>query len=69
MTLMELSKEYEVSILNQKRVIALYRDKLNEAQSKFNYKEVKRLNTLLKVLYDEKSELEEMAVEIKKYLS
>ena len=69
MTYKELSIEYEASILIQKQVIGSYREKLNAAQERHDYKEIKRLNSLLKILYEEKSELEERAVGIKEYIS
>ncbi len=68
-TLENLCTEYEASIKVQKEIIRKNRERLLQAQKKHNFKEIKRLNTLLKVLYEEKWELEEKAVEIKKYLS
>ena len=68
-TLEKLCTEYEASIKVQKEIIRKNRERLLQAQKKHNYKEVQRLNTLLKVLYEEKWELEEKAVEMRKYLS
>ena len=69
MTFEELSKEYEVSISVQKKAINSYREKLNKAHECHDFKEIKRLNSVLKILYEEKSELEERAVGIREYLS
>lgn len=68
-TLEQLCSEYEASIKVQKEVIKKNREKLLQAQKRHNFKEVQRLNTLLRVLYEEKWELEEKAVEMRKYLS
>lgn len=67
--LRELSKTYEESISVQDKVIASYRKKLNEAHKKFNMKEVARLNSLIRVLYEERMELQLSAHQMKKYLS
>ena len=67
LSLQELGKEYDHSIKVQKDVIEKYRKKLNEAQKSYNFKEVNRLNRLLKILYDEKSELEELSNSLKSY--
>lgn len=64
-----LSKTYEECIAVQEKVIAGYRKKLNEAHKSYNMKEVQRLNSLLRVLYDEKMELQMTAHQIEKYLS
>ncbi len=68
-TLEQLYADYEASIRLQKEIIRKNRERLLLAQKKHNFKEIKRLNTLLKVLYEEKWELEEKAVEMRKYLS
>ena len=65
----ELYDEYNRSIAHQKEVIGSYRKKLLLESKKSNIKEVKRLNGILYVLYEEKSELEERAAEIGKYIS
>lgn len=65
----ELYEEYNRSIAVQKTVIGNYRKKLSDATKKSNFGEVKRLNGILCVLYEEKSELEERAAEIEKYIS
>ncbi len=64
-----LSKTYEECIDVQEKVIKSYLKKLKEARSKYNMKEIKRLNSLLRVLYDEKMELQMTAHQINKYLS
>lgn len=64
----QLQQEYENSIKVQQAVIDKNREKLNKARKQCNFKEVQRLNSLLKTLYDEKWELEERATEIRRYL-
>ena len=68
-TLRDLGNTYEDCIIVQRRVIDSYRKKLNEARKNYNWKEVQRLNALLRVLYDEKIELERAAHDIDKYYS
>ena len=68
-SLSELSVTYEKSIAVQQGVIDSTRKKLKEAYAEYNFKEVERLNSLLRILYDEKNELEMSAYEIKKYLN
>ena len=65
--LYQLGLEYEKSIKIQSEVIEKYRIKLTEARRAYNFREVSRLNRLLKVLYDEKSELEELSNSLKHY--
>lgn len=69
LSLQELANEYEKSIEVQKNVIKSAREKLNNARKTGNFREIKRLNTLLQVLYDEKGELEEKAYRLKRYYS
>ncbi|MBR6314130.1 MAG: hypothetical protein IKR49_05765 [Clostridia bacterium] len=57
----ELYRQYRRCIAVQKWVIACNRDRLNRALSERNQAEVQRLNRVLRVLYEEKSELEERA--------
>ena len=57
----ELYRQYCRCIAVQKRVIACNRDRLNRALRERNQTEVQRLNRVLRVLYEEKSELEERA--------
>ncbi|MGN0446952.1 MAG: hypothetical protein ACI4GC_00220 [Acutalibacteraceae bacterium] len=63
----ELGKQYEQCITVQNEIIAKNRQRLNEATKRNSFNETKRLNTLLKVLYDEKWELEEKLRGIKQY--
>ena len=67
--LRELSKTYEECISVQDKVIAAYREKLKTARKEFNMKEVARLNSLIRVLYEEKMELQLSAHQMKRYLS
>ena len=55
----ELYKTYNDSVTIQILVIAATREKLKKAKNSHNISEIKRLEALLKVLYDEKAELEE----------
>ncbi len=68
-TLEDLAKEYEYSIKIQQKAIDASRKKLLLAQRKGSINEIKRLTTLLRVLYDEKSELEEKAIKLRNYYS
>lgn len=68
-SLSELSATYEKSIAVQQEIIDKTRLKLKKASAEFNFKEIERLNSLLRILYDEKSELELSAYEMKKYLN
>lgn len=68
-TLRDLGNTYEDCIIIQQQVIDSCRKKLNEARKNYNWKEVQRLNSLLRVLYDEKVELERAAHDIDKYYS
>ncbi len=68
-TLIELQGEYEKSIAVQQTVIDKNRKRLNDAMRKHNFHEIKRLNSLLKVLYEEKTELERAARDMRAYQS
>lgn len=68
-SLSELSKTYEKSIALQQEIIERYRQRLNRAKTELNFKEMQRLNALIKMLNDEKKDLEVSAYELKKYLS
>ena len=57
----ELYRQYQHCIDVQKRVIALNRTRLRRAVAARNQAEVQRLNRVLRILYEEKSELEERA--------
>ena len=65
----ELYMVYDDSVTVQISVIAATREKLKKAKNAHNISETKRLESLLKVLYDEKAELEEKRRLIKEYLS
>jgi hypothetical protein len=65
----ELYKVYDNSIAVQISVIAATRERLKKAKDAHNISETKRLESLLRVLYDAKSELEEKRRLIKEYLS
>ena len=68
-TLKDLAREYDHSIKIQKEVIEINRQKLKNARMKGNYNEVKRLTSLLHILYDEKCELENKANRLRNYYS
>ncbi len=68
-TLYELSQQYENSIAVQRDIIKKNRERLLTARRKSNFKEIQRLNKLLKTLYEEKWELEEKALALRKHLS
>lgn len=61
--------QYNEAIEIQKNVIKRKRELLNKAKKESNYAEVKRLNSLLLLLYEEKSELEERADGLRDYIS
>lgn len=61
--------EYESAINIQKEVINKRKEELKKARDKGNFKEVKRLNSLLVLLAQEKSELEERARGLREYIS
>ena len=67
LSLQQLGQEYERSLKVQSDVIEKYRKRLTEARHTCNFREVNRLNRLLKILYDEKSELEELSNSLKNY--
>ena len=60
-TIGELYRQYQHCIDVQKRVIACNRTRLRRAIAARNQAEVQRLNRVLRILYEEKSELEERA--------
>ena len=65
----ELYRTYDYSVTHQKKIIEATRLKLKKATEAHNISEIKRLNALLKVLYEEKWELEEKRKQLEKYLS
>lgn len=69
MNYIRLYGDYENAIANQKCVIKKYRERLSEARGSLNHREICRLNGILYMLYEEKSELEERAAELQKYVS
>ncbi len=69
MGMADLYLQYEHCIAVQKRVIEQNRKRLRRALNSANASEVQRLNRVLRVLYEEKSELEERAEGLRAYLS
>ena len=67
-SLEELYTQYEHSIAKQKSTIEENRRKLKEAHLRHNLGEVARLNKLLRLLYEEKLEMEGAAISIREYL-
>lgn len=65
----ELYKIYEDSVTVQEQVINATNKKLKKARDAHNISEIKRLNTLLRVLYEEKWELEEKRRQLKSYIT
>ena len=68
-SLEELHAQYERSIAIQKKTIEENRQKLKLAQQRHNLGEVARLNKLLRLLYEEKLEMEGAAISIREYFS
>lgn len=66
-SLEELYTQYELSIEKQKKTIEENRIKLKDAHLRHNLGEVERLNRLLRLLYEEKLELEGAAISIREY--
>lgn len=65
----ELYKIYDDSVTIQKKAIQAANSRLKAAKQTNNISEIKRLSSLLMLLYQEKWELEEKRREIKKYLT
>ncbi len=63
-----LLNTYENSIVTQIGVIERYRFAQRTAIRAGNHKEVQRVNSILRVLYEEKGELEESAAHLRQYL-
>lgn len=61
--------EYRNAIDVQEEIIKKRREDLKKAREKCNFKEIKRLNALLLILCQEKSELEERARGLREYIS
>lgn len=66
-SLAELKTTYENCIEIQKDVIKKNRIRLNAAEKKRDYEEMRRLRYVLNILYDEKTELEYLALSLSKY--
>lgn len=66
-SLRELKKTYENCIEVQKAVISKNRVRLNKAEKERDYEEMRRLRYVLNILYDEKTELEYLAMSLSKY--
>lgn len=64
----ELAVTYGECIRVQKNIISINREKLNRAERKHDFEEMRRLRRLLNILYDEQSELEERCNGIREYI-
>lgn len=64
----DLYLQYEHCLRVQRRVILRSRQRLQQALRAADAKEAERLNRVLRVLYEEKSELEERTQGLKAYL-
>ena len=64
-----LFDEYQNAIGIQNNLIKNNSQKLKIARKKHDFKEIKRLSSLLLVLYEERSELIERADGLRKYIS
>lgn len=65
----ELKATYDNCILVQKQVIDINRKKLLKAEKRRDYEEMRRLRHVLNILYDEKTELEYLALSLSKYVA
>lgn len=65
----DLYNEYKRAICVQDKIIRRNSEALAAARKTSNYKEIKRLNSLLLVLRAEKSELEERARGLYEYIN
>ncbi len=66
-SLEELYNQYQNAIEKQKMTIEEYRAKLNQARLSHNFAETAKLNKLIRLLYEEKLELEGHAISIREY--
>jgi hypothetical protein len=66
-SLNELSEEYFEGVSMQDELIAKYREKLIQARLKASSEEEIRISRLLKILYDQRSELIQTAYHLKNY--
>ena len=64
-----LYTEYKSAIETQKDVIESYLKKMKNAKKSADFKEISRLSGILKVLYTEKSELEQLADKLRDYIT
>lgn len=65
--LKKLKETYDNCIEMQKSVIKKNRLRLCHAEKERNYEEMRRLRYVLNILYDEKNELECLALSLAKY--
>lgn len=65
----DLYGEYKRAIGVQNKIIKKNTTLLSSARRNCDFKEIKRLNSILLMLYEERSELEERAEGLKRYLS
>ncbi len=63
-----LVQDYAEAIAIQQRAINAVRKRLTAAQRGFDFKEIQKRNAQLRILYDEKAELQERAAELQKYV-
>lgn len=63
----ELKNTYDNCISVQNDVISKNREKLGKAEKQHDYEEMRRLRHVLNILYDEKTELEYLALSLSKY--
>ena len=68
-SLEELYSQYEHSIELQKKTIEENRNRLKQAHLRHNLGEVARLNKLLKLLYEEKLEMEGATISMREYFN
>lgn len=68
-SLIQLYNQYEQSIVIQSQVIESYKEKLKKARLQKNPAEIERLQKLLKILTEEKHELQSASIEMRRYLS
>ena len=64
-----LFDEYQNAIDIQNNIIKKNSRKLKSARTRNDFKEIKRLNSLLLVLYEERSELMERADGLRQYIN
>lgn len=64
----DLYLQYEHCLRVQRGVIERNRRRLRRAMDRSDRTEVQRLNNVLRILYEERSELEERTKELKDYL-